>query len=126
MVCDTSSNFLSRPVDVARHGLIYAGAQKNAGPAGVTVVIVRKDLLSRTPPNLPVMLDYAAQVKGGSMHNTPPCFSIYIVGLVCKWLVGLGGLEAIAKRNQEKAKILYDAIDSSGGYYRGHAQPGSR
>ncbi|MBI4869930.1 MAG: 3-phosphoserine/phosphohydroxythreonine transaminase [Candidatus Wallbacteria bacterium] len=126
LVCDSSSDFLSRPIDVARHGLIYAGAQKNAGPAGVTVVIVRKDLLGRAPASTPVMLDYAAMAKAGSLHNTPPCFSIYVVGLVLEWLVGLGGLEAVARRNREKAKLLYDAIDSSGGFYRGHSRPECR
>jgi phosphoserine aminotransferase len=126
LVCDMSSDFISRPVDVTKYGLIYAGAQKNAGPAGVTMVILRDDLLARTPANLPVMLDYKALSDSGSMYNTPPTFAIYIVGLVAKWALNLGGLEAVQRRNQEKAQLIYNAIDSSGGFYRGHAQPGSR
>jgi phosphoserine aminotransferase len=90
------------------------------------MVILRPDLLERVPDGLPVMLDYRVQVSGGSMHNTPPCFAIYVVGLVLKWLKGEGGLEAIAARNREKAGLVYAAIDGSGGFYRGHAQPDSR
>jgi phosphoserine aminotransferase len=126
LVCDMSSDFLSRRVQMDSYALIYAGAQKNAGPAGVTIVILKPELLDRVPDGLPVMLDYRAQVAGGSMHNTPPCFAIYIVGLVLKWLKGEGGLGAIAARNREKAGIIYATIDESGGFYRGHAQPGSR
>jgi phosphoserine aminotransferase len=127
LVCDMSSNFISRPVDVAKYGLIYAGAQKNAGPAGATIVIVRDDLLERAPENLPAMLDYKNLAKNGSMYNTPPCFAIYICGLVFKWLKGeVGGLEKIHALNREKARVLYDAIDASGGYYKGHAEPESR
>lgn len=126
LVCDMSSDFLSRPVDISKYGLIYAGAQKNAGPAGVTVVILREDLLDRTPDTLPVMLDYRVQVASGSMHNTPPTFAIYMLGLVLKWLVGLGGLPAIAQHNQTKAELIYNLIDQSGGFYRGHAHVDSR
>jgi len=126
LICDMSSDFLSWPVEISKYGLIYAGAQKNAGPAGVTVVILREDLLERVPGGLPVMLDYKVQVAGGSMHNTPPCFAIYMVGLVLKWLKGVGGLEVIASRNQHKAELIYRVIDESGGFYRGHAQQGSR
>ena len=126
LVCDMSSDFLSRPVDIAQYGLIYAGAQKNAGPAGVTLVILREDLLDRSPDTLPVMLDYRVQVAGGSMHNTPPTFAIYMVGLVLQWLLGLGGLPAIARQNQAKADLIYNVIDQSGGFYRGHAQIDSR
>ncbi len=126
LVCDMSSNFLSRPVDVSKYGVIYAGAQKNAGPAGVTLVIVREDLLARVPPDLPAMLNYNVQVAGNSMHNTPPCFAIYIVGLVLKWLIELGGLEEIGRRNAKKASLVYQAIDESGGFYRGHALPQHR
>ncbi len=126
LICDSSSDFISRPVDVAKHGMIYAGAQKNAGPAGVVVAIIRDDLLTRVPANLPAMLDYNVQVAGGSMHNTPPCFSIYMVGLVFKWALGLGGLAAVQKRNEEKAAVVYSAIDASGGFYKGHAAPDSR
>ncbi|MBI4928697.1 MAG: phosphoserine transaminase [Anaerolineae bacterium] len=126
VVCDMSSDFLSQPVDVSKYGMIYAGAQKNAGPAGVTVVIIREDLLARTPEKLPVMLDYKILAESGSLHNTPPCYAIYIVGLVMKWLKDLGGLPAIHKINLEKAGLIYDAIDSSGGYYHGHAAPDAR
>jgi phosphoserine aminotransferase len=126
LVCDMSSDFLSRHVPVERYALIYAGAQKNAGPAGVTLLILRPDLLERVPDGLPVMLDYRVQVSGGSMHNTPPCFAIYVVGLVLKWQKGIGGLGAIAARNREKAGMIYAAIDESGGFYKGHAQTSSR
>lgn len=126
LVCDMSSDFLAGPIDVKKYGLIYAGAQKNAGPAGVTIVIIRDDLLDRTPANQPAMLDYKLLAESGSLHNTPPCWSIYIVGLVLKWLKGLGGLEAMAKINQEKAARIYQVIDSSGGFYRGHVIPDSR
>ncbi len=124
LACDMSSDFLSRPIDVSKYGVIYAGAQKNAGPAGVTVVILHEDLLERVPAGLPVMLDYKVQAAAGSMHNTPPCFAIYMVGLVLKWLKAEGGVEAIARRNQEKAGLVYGAIDDSGGFYRGHAAAG--
>ncbi len=126
LVCDASSDFISHPVDVSKYGLIYAGAQKNAGPAGVTIVIVRQDLLERTPANLPVMLDYKALAASGSLHNTPPCFAIYIVGLVFKWAKGLGGLSAVEKINRQKAGLVYKAIDDSGGFYNGHAQADAR
>lgn len=126
LIVDTSSDFISRPLDVSKYGMIYAGAQKNAGPAGVVVSIIREDLLERVPQNLPAMLDYNVQVAGGSMHNTPPCFSIYMVGLVFKWALGLGGLTEVQKRNEAKANIIYSAIDESGGFYKGHALPGSR
>lgn len=126
LVCDVSSDFVSRSIDVSKYGLIYAGAQKNAGPSGVTIVVVREDLLERTPANMPVMLDYKLLAESGSLHNTPPCFSIYIVGLVFKWLKARGGLTAVAKNNKEKAGLVYDAIDKSGGFYRGHAVPEAR
>ncbi len=126
LFCDSSSDFLSRPIDVSKYGLIYAGAQKNIGPAGVVVVILREDLLERVPANLPAMLDYKLLAGDGSLYNTPPCFSIYMVGLVLKWIKGLGGAAAIAKRNQTKADIVYKTIDQSGGFYRGHAQPADR
>jgi phosphoserine aminotransferase len=126
LIVDTSSDFISRPIDVSKYGMIYAGAQKNAGPAGVVVSIIREDLLERVPANLPVMLDYKVQVAGGSMHNTPPCFSIYMVGLVFKWALNLGGLPEIQRRNEAKAGIVYQAIDESGGFYKGHARPESR
>ena len=126
LVCDASSDFLSRPLEVARYGLIYAGAQKNAGPAGVTLVIVRDDLLARVPQGLPSLLDYRLLAEKESLYNTPPVFAIYVAGLVFKWLRReVGGLTEIQKRNEEKAKLLYDAIDATN-FYRGHAEPGSR
>ncbi len=116
LVCDMSSNILSRPVDVARYGLIYAGAQKNIGPAGLTIVIIRDDLVGRGEPKPSTMLDYKSHVDNASMLNTPPTYAIYIAGLVFKWLKGDGGLAAIEKKNIEKARILYDYIDSSSLY----------
>jgi phosphoserine aminotransferase len=125
LVSDMSSDILSRPVDVAKHGLIFAGAQKNLGPAGVTLVIIREDLLDRTPANTPTMLAYKTHADKGSMFNTPPCFAIYVVGEVLKWLKQLGGVTVIEKMNVEKANILYQAIDA-GNYYSGHAEKDSR
>lgn len=126
LVCDMSSDFLSQPVDVSKYAMIYAGAQKNAGPAGVVVAIVREDMLARVPEKMPVMLDYKVLAESGSLHNTPPCWSIYVVGLVLKWLKGLGGLAAMQKINLEKSGLVYNAIDQSGGYYRGHAKTDAR
>ena len=126
LVCDASSDALSRPLDVSKYGLIYAGAQKNLGPAGVTLVILRRDLLERPPQGLPAMLDYRLLAENKSLYNTPPCFAIYVVGLVLHWLRGLGGLAEIERRNAAKAESLYRAIDASGGFYRGHARPESR
>ena len=125
LVSDTSSDMFSRPIDVARHALIYAGAQKNMGPAGVTVVIIREDLLARSSASLPVMLSYAVHAENGSMYNTPPVFAIYMLGLVTRWLIGQGGLEAIAAVNERKAGKLYAEIDRTG-FYRGTAQKDSR
>lgn len=126
LVCDASSDFLSRPLDISKYGLLYAGAQKNAGPAGVVIVIVRADLLERTPDNLPSLLNYKELAAENSLLNTPPCWNVYIVGLVLKWLKAQGGLTEIARRNRAKADLLYRAIDESGGFYRGHARPDSR
>jgi len=127
LVCDVSSDFLSRPIDVAKYGLLYGCAQKNAGIAGVTVVIIRKDLLDRCRDDLPTMLDYRTYVKNGSRPNTPPVFAIYILGLVCRWLRDtVGGLAAIATLNAAKARLLYDVLDASGGFYAGHAHPDCR
>jgi phosphoserine aminotransferase len=127
LVCDASSDFLSRPIDIERYGLLYAGAQKNAGPAGVTVAIVRDDLLARIPDDLPTMLDYRTYVEHRSMYNTPPVFSIYVLMLVTRWLRDeVGGLEKQHGCNVEKSGLIYDAIDGSGGFYRGHADIGSR
>ena len=125
LISDMSSDILSRPVDVAKHGLIFAGAQKNLGPAGGTIVIIREDLLTRTPAKTPTMLSYKTHADKGSMFNTPPCFALYVVGEVLKWLKQLGGVRAIEEMNIEKAGLLYNAIDSSD-YYRGHADKDSR
>ena len=126
LVCDASSDFISRPVDMSKYALMYAGAQKNAGPAGTTVVVIRDDMLERTPANLPVMLDYKTLAASGSLHNTPPAFAIYIVGLVFQWAKKVGGLAEIQKTNRKKADLIYIAIDESGGFYRGHAAPEAR
>jgi phosphoserine aminotransferase len=126
LVCDASSDVLSRPIDIGRYGALYAGAQKNLGPAGIAVVVVRNDLLERTPGGLPALLDYRLMAEKRSLYNTPPTFAVYVVGCVLKWLRGLGGLAEIGKRNEAKAGLLYDAIDTSGGFYRGHAQQESR
>jgi phosphoserine aminotransferase len=126
LICDTSSDFMSRPFDVTKYAYVYAGAQKNVGPAGVVVGILREDLLERVPANLPAMLDYKVQAEEKSLYNTPPCFSIYMVGLVMKWIKKLGGLPAIEARNKAKAELLYKTIDASGGFYKGHALPESR
>jgi len=127
LVCDMSSDFLSRPININRYGLIYAGAQKNAGPAGATVVIIRDDLMQAAPNDLHTMLDYRIHAAEKSCYNTPPVFSIYLIGLVTRWLLNdIGGLEAMATLNREKANLLYDAIDQSNGFYKGHARPESR
>jgi len=116
LVCDMSSSILSEPVDVSKYGIIYAGAQKNMGPSGLTVVIVRRDLMGNALPYTPSVMDYAAQSQGESMVNTPPTYGIYLLGLVLDWLENLGGVTAIEKRNREKAKLLYDLIDDSNLY----------
>ena len=126
LVCDASSDIASRPLDVSKYGLIYAGAQKNLGPSGVTLVIVRQDLLERVPPKLPLMLDYKLLAENKSLYNTPPTFAVYILGLVLRWLIDLGGLPEIARRNEAKANLIYRTIDDSGGFYRGHARADSR
>jgi phosphoserine aminotransferase len=125
LVCDTSSDMFSRPVDIARYGLVYAGAQKNLGPSGVTLVIIREDLLQRSAKSLPTMLNYAVHVENGSMYNTPPCFGIYLMGLVAKWALSQGGLSSIAAVNERKAGKLYQEIDRTG-FYRGTAAKDSR
>jgi phosphoserine aminotransferase len=127
LVCDASSDFLSRPVNVEKYGVLYACAQKNAGPAGVTIVIIRRDLVDRSPDGLPGYLSFRNHAAENSLWNTPPTFAIYVVGLVAGWLQDeVGGLERMAERNRRKAELLYDVIDDSDGFYRGHAQPGSR
>jgi len=125
LVSDTSSDMFSRPIDVTKHALIYAGAQKNLAPAGVTLVIIRDDMVTRSPSTLPTMLNYSVHVENQSMYNTPPVFAIYIMRLVMKWLLKQGGLAAIDKHNARKAAKLYGEIDRTG-FYKGHAQKDSR
>jgi phosphoserine aminotransferase len=125
LVCDASSDILSRPIPVKKYGLIYGGAQKNMGPSGVTLVIMREDLLPRGREGLATMLDYRTHAKDKSLHNTPNTWGIYIINLVCKWLKEKGGLPAMQAENEEKAKLIYDAIDATD-FYRGHADPDSR
>ena len=126
VVCDASSNILSKPLDIGKYGLIYAGAQKNIGPSGVTLVIIRDDLVAQAPDNLPSMLNYRLFAENKSMLNTPNTWGIYLISLVCEWLRDQGGLAAMKIRNEEKATILYDAIDSSDGFYSGHANRNAR
>ena len=126
VVCDASSNILSKPIDIEKYALIYAGAQKNIGPSGVTLVIIRDDLIAEVPENQHSTLDYRLIAENGSMYNTPNTWGIYIVSLVCEWLREQGGLNAMAVKNAEKAAILYNAIDGSDGYYAGHAKRESR
>lgn len=126
LVADMSSDILARPVDVSKFALIYAGAQKNLGPSGVTVVIVRKDFLDKANSGLPTMLGYATHAKNNSLYNTPPTFGIYFLNLVLGWVKEQGGVAAVHKNNVAKAALIYAAIDNSGGFYRGHAEPASR
>jgi len=127
LVCDCSSDFLSRPVPIERYGVMYACAQKNAGPSGVTMVIIRDDLVKQSAGGLPSMLSYKAIAENNSLLNTPPTFAIYAVNLITEWLLNdIGGLEKMHAHNQRKAQILYDRIDQSDGFYEVHAQPGSR
>lgn len=128
LVCDGSSDFLSRPIRVEDYALLYACAQKNAGPAGLTVVLVADDLLERGAAGLPTMLDYRRQAEGGSRVNTPPVFAVYVLMLITRWLEReVGGLEEMARRNREKAALLYDALDADGGsFYQPHAEATSR
>jgi phosphoserine aminotransferase len=126
LVCDMSSDILSRPIDVGKYALIYAGAQKNMGPAGATLVIVRKDMLEKVPEKMHPMLDYRLQAENDSLYNTPPTWAIYICGLVYKQLLKTGGLKAKQQVNEEKAGLIYQAIDASGGFFKGHAAPEAR
>lgn len=126
LVADMSSDILSRPFDVSKFGLIYAGAQKNLGPSGVTVVILREDLLENMNKNIPTMLRYGTHVSNNSLYNTPPVFSVYLMGLVLKQVKAMGGLQAVEELNRKKAGLLYGVIDGSGGFYRGVADPASR
>jgi phosphoserine aminotransferase len=126
LVADMSSDIASRQVDVKKFGLIFAGAQKNLGPSGATVVIIRKDLAERADKNLPIILQYRTQIKEKSLYHTPPTFAIYIIGLVMEWIDAEGGITAIEKRNETKAKLLYETIDSSTGYYACPVEKSSR
>ncbi len=120
LVADASSDIFSVPINVSKYAMIYAGAQKNLAPAGVTLVIMRDDLLARSPAGLPTMLNYNTHAKENSLYNTPPVFSIYVMRLVLAWLLEQGGLEAVGRQNEEKAALLYDTIDASE-FYRAHA-----
>ena len=125
LIADASSDILSHPIPVEKYGAIYAGAQKNMGPSGVTLVIVRNDLLTKIPDGLHTMLDYRTHVDNKSLYNTPNTWGIYIISLVCKWLSDKGGLEAMHRENETKAQLIYDAIDATD-YYRGHADADAR
>jgi phosphoserine aminotransferase len=125
LVADMSSNILSKPVDVSKFGMIYAGAQKNMGIAGLGVAIIKEELLQPVAPQTPVLLDYKTMIESDSMYNTPPTYAIYVLGLVLEWIDGLGGLTAMEQRNQEKAKILYEYLDSTD-FYKPHADVTNR
>lgn len=126
LVADMSSDIASRPIDVKKFGLIFAGAQKNLGPSGVTVIILRKDLAERADKNLPTILQYRTHIKDKSLYHTPPTFAVYVMGLVLEWIESLGGVAAIQKRNNAKAKLLYDTVEASGGFYRCPVESNSR
>jgi phosphoserine aminotransferase len=126
LVADMSSDILSRPIDASRFAMIYAGAQKNIGPAGVTAVVIRQSFLERARGDLPAILSYKTFAKNSSLYNTPPVFAVYMLDLVLGWIEEQGGLAAVAERNARKAALVYGAIDRSGGFYRGHAEPASR
>ncbi len=126
LACDMSSNFMDKVIDPKKFGVIYAGAQKNLGPAGVTVLIVREDLLARVPENAPTMLKWKTHAEKESLYNTPPCFAIYLCELVLEHLKNLGGIPAMEKQNRKKAKMIYDIIDKSNGFYKGVAKKESR
>lgn len=126
LVCDASSDFLHKPIDINKYGILYAGAQKNMGPAGATVVIIKKDLFDRSADSLHTYLNYKIHAGKDSLYNTPPTFTVYIIGLVYKWLLNMGGLDAMYKLNSDKAAILYDYIDESEGFYKGTAEKEDR
>lgn len=126
LIADMSSDILSKKIDVAKFALIYAGAQKNLGPAGAAVIIIRDDMIEKSNQTLPVMLKYDTYASNDSLYNTPPSFTIYMIKLMLEWVKAQGGLDVIEKRNEEKAALIYDAVDSSTGFYKGHAEPGSR
>jgi len=126
LVADMSSDIASRVIDVKKYGFIFAGAQKNLGPSGVTVVILRKDLAERADKNLPTLLQYRTHIKEKSLYHTPPTFAVYVAGLVLEWIESLGGISAIQQRNDAKAKLLHDVIESSGGFYSCPVEKSSR
>lgn len=126
LIADMSSDILSRPIDVSQFGMIYAGAQKNLGPSGVTVVIIRDDLVQNSSQAIPTMLRYSTHVKSNSLYNTPPSFSVYMVNLMLQWIKSKGGVAQLEQFNRDKTKLIYDVIDQSGGFYSGCAQPQSR
>lgn len=126
LIADMSSDILCKKFDATKFSLIYAGAQKNLGPAGVTIAVLRKDLLDRVPQTLPTMLRYDTHAKNDSLYNTPPTFAVYVVNLVLRWIKAQGGVGAVEQLNREKAALIYDAIDQSGGFYQGHAERDSR
>ena len=125
LITDASSDILSRAIPVEKYGMIYAGAQKNIGPSGVTLVIIRDDLLARIPDGLHTMLDYRTHVENNSLYNTPNTWGIYIINLVCKWIKEMGGISSLERKNHEKAQLIYDAIDATD-FYRGHADADCR
>lgn len=126
LICDMSSDILCRPFDASKFALVYAGAQKNLGPAGVTVVLAKEEYLATAADKLPTMFSYKTYVKSNSLYNTPPVFAIYVLNLVLGWIEEQGGLTGIEQHNETKAKLIYDAIDASGGFYTGHADKDSR
>lgn len=126
LIADMSSDILSRPLDVSQFGMIYAGAQKNLGPSGVTIVIVHEDLVKESPKSIPTMFRYDTHVKNNSLYNTPPSYSIYLVNRMLKWVQAQGGLQSIQQRNEEKASLIYNVIDQSQGFYSGFADVASR
>jgi len=126
LVADMSSDIASRRIEVEKYGMIFAGAQKNLGPSGATIVVIRKDLAERADKNLPTVLQYRTHIKEKSLYHTPPTFAVYVVGLVLEWIESAGGVAAIEKRNEAKAKLLYDTIEASGGYYRCPVERSSR
>jgi len=126
LICDMSSDIFSRTLDVNAHALIYAGAQKNLGPSGTALIIIRRDFMETGKDGLPIMFDYRKHAASGSCLNTPPAFGIYMMGQVFKWILAQGGIASLEKRNEEKAKLIYDVIDNSGGFYRGISQTACR
>lgn len=126
LICDVSSDILHKKIDVKKYAFIYAGAQKNMGPSGVTFIILRKDLLDRCSDTLPTMINYKTHTEKDSLYNTPNVFGVYIINLIGKWLLKNGGLDNMYKVNKEKANLLYNCIDESGGFYKGHAEKDSR